>query len=173
LGAGRWDRVGKVAVTGVMFNFVVGGAMIALVYVLNRHALALFLPSTGEAINISVHLNTIVLWSFILFGTSFVLFGVVRATGAVIAPLIMLIVSLWFVRLPFAFLMLNRWHADAIWWSFPFASIVSAALATLYYRYGGWRNVRLGIAEKRPALLPGEAPETAAASIAPTTTPTT
>jgi putative MATE family efflux protein len=174
VGAGRWDRVGKVAITGVTFNFVVGGALIVLVYLLGRHALALFLPSTGAAIDISVHLNAIVLWSFILFGTSFVLFGVVRATGAVMAPLIMLTISLWFVRLPFAYSMLDRWHADAIWWSFPFASIVSAALATLYYRYGGWRNVRLGIAEKRPSTPSGAEVETAtAASIAtPTSTPT-
>jgi putative MATE family efflux protein len=174
VGAGRWDRVGKVAIAGVTFNFVVGGALIVLVYLLGRHALALFLPSTGAAIDISVHLNAIVLWSFILFGTSFVLFGVVRATGAVMAPLIMLIISLWFVRLPFAYSMLDRWHADAIWWSFPFASIVSAALATLYYRYGGWRNVRLGIAEKRPGTPSGAEAETAtAASIAtPTSTPT-
>jgi len=175
VGAGRWDRVGKVATTGVMFNFLVGGALIAVVYALNRHALALFLPSTGAAIDISVHLNTIVLWSFILFGTSFVLFGVVRATGAVMAPLIMLVISLWFVRVPFAFSMLDRWHADAIWWSFPLASVVSVVLASTYYRYGGWRNVRLGIAEVRPAPLPGGEPEAAATApiAAPTTTPTT
>jgi putative MATE family efflux protein len=175
VGAGRWDRVGKVAITGLTFNFVVGGAAIAVVYLLNRHALALFLPSTGAAIDISVHLNAIVLWSFILFGTSFVLFGVVRATGAVMAPLFMLIISLWLVRVPFAFLMLDRWHADAIWWSFPFASIVSAVLASLYYRYGGWRNVRLGIAEKRPAAPSGGDPEAAAAAsmATPTSTPTT
>jgi putative MATE family efflux protein len=175
VGAGRWDRVGKVAVTGITFNFVVGGALIALVYLLDRHALALFLPSTGAAIDIAVHLNAIVLWSFILFGTSFVLFGVVRATGAVMAPLVMLVISLWCVRVPFAFSMLDRWHADAIWWSFPFASVISAVLATLYYRYGGWRNVRLGIAEKRPPAPSGAEPEAASAAsmAAPTTTPTT
>jgi hypothetical protein len=125
-----------------------------------RRALALFLPSTGAAIDISVHLNAIVL------------FGVVRATGAVMAPLCMLIASLWLVRVPFAFLMLERWHADAIRWSFPFSSIVSALLASWYYRYGGWRNVRLGIAEKRAASPPAGDPEIAAATsmAAPTST---
>jgi putative MATE family efflux protein len=151
VGAGRWDRVGKVATTGVLFNLLVGGTMIVLVYLLNRHALALFLPSTGAAIDIAVHLNSIILWSFALFGTSFVLYGVVRATGAVMAPLIMLIISLWVVRVPFAYSMLDRWHADAIWWSFPIASVVSVTLASSYYRFGGWRKVRLGVAEVRPA----------------------
>jgi Na+-driven multidrug efflux pump len=121
VGAGKWDRVGKVATTGVMFNFLVGGALIAVVYLLNRHALALFLPPpvppstsrrTSTPSSLVIH----------LFGTSIVLFGVVRATGAVMAPLIMLVIALWFVRVPFAFSMLDRWHADAIWWSFPLAS---------------------------------------------------
>jgi putative MATE family efflux protein len=155
VGAGRWDRVGKVATTGVLFNLCVGGTMIVLVYALNRHALALFLPSTGAAINIAVHLNSIILWSFVLFGTSFVLFGVVRATGAVMAPLVMLVISMWVVRVPFAYSMLDRWHADAIWWSFPIASVISLAMSSSYYRYGGWRKVRLGVVDARSAPSAG------------------
>jgi putative MATE family efflux protein len=164
VGAGRWDRVGKVATTGVMFNGLVVGTMIGLVYALNRHALALFLPSNGTAIDIAVHLNAIVLWSFILFGTTFVLFGVVRATGAVMAPLIMLVISLWVVRVPFAYSMLDRWHADAIWWSFPIASVISVALSTAYYRHGTWRKARLGVADARPAPGAGSVGATAVAA---------
>jgi putative MATE family efflux protein len=147
VGAGNWDRVGKVATTGVAFNWLIGGILISLCYLLNRHALGLFLPTHGAAIDISVHLNQVIMWSFILFGTSMVLFGVVRATGAVMAPLIMLMISLWFVRVPFAYIMLNRWHADAIWWSFPLASVVSVLLSIGYYRFGGWRKIRMGVAE--------------------------
>ena len=47
VGAGKWDRVGKVAATGVTFNFLIGGALIVLVYLLNRSALGLFLPPTA------------------------------------------------------------------------------------------------------------------------------
>ena len=86
----------------------------------------------------------IVLWSFMFFGMSMVLFGVVRATGAVMAPLIMLVISLWGIRVPFAYWMLDRWQADAIWWSFPLASIDLPRMAAGYYRFGGWRKVRLG-----------------------------
>jgi putative MATE family efflux protein len=177
VGAGRWDRVGKVATTGVLFNLCVGGTMIVLVYALNRHALALFLPSSGAAIDIAVHLNSIILWSFVLFGTSFVLFGVVRSTGAVMAPLIMLVISLWVVRVPFAYSMLDRWHADAIWWSFPIASVFSFTMSSSYYRYGGWRKVRLGVADARPAPSVGGGISSGAAAAAPMaathTTPST
>ena len=151
VGAGKWDRVGKVATTGVIFNFLLGGSLITLVFVFNKHALGLFLPANGAALSLSAHLNAIVIWSFALFGTSIVLFGVVRATGAVIPPLIMLIISLWLIRVPFAFSMLDRWQADAIWWSFPLSSTVSVLMSVAYYRFGGWRKVRLGIAAARAA----------------------
>jgi putative MATE family efflux protein len=155
VGAGKWDRVGKVARTGVMFNFLLGGSLIALIFVFNKHALGLFLPAGGAALGISAHLNAIVIWSFALFGTSIVLFGVVRATGAVMPPLIMLVISLWLIRVPFAYSMLERWQADAIWWSFPLSSAVSMLMSVAYYRFGGWRKVRLGVATARPAPAPG------------------
>jgi Na+-driven multidrug efflux pump len=151
VGAGKWDRVGKVATTGVMFNFLLGGSLITLVFVLNKHALGLFLPANGAALSLSAHLNAIVIWSFALFGTSIVLFGVVRATGAVMPPLIMLVISLWLIRVPFAFSMLDRWQADAIWWSFPLSSTVSMLMSVAYYRFGGWRKARMGVATTRAA----------------------
>jgi putative MATE family efflux protein len=155
VGAGSWDRVGKIAVTGVAFNVVIGGSLIAVILLLNRHALGLFLPADGAALGISAHLNRIVIWSYLFFGTSMVLFGVVRATGAVMPPLVMLIISLWLIRVPFAYSMVERWQADAIWWSFPLASVMSMLMAITYYRYGGWRNVRLGVASARAAPVPG------------------
>jgi Na+-driven multidrug efflux pump len=154
VGAGKWDRVGKVATTGVMFNFLIGGSLISIVYLFNRHALGLFLPANGAALNISAHLNAIVIWSFALFGTSIVLYGVVRATGAVVPPLIMLAISLWLIRVPFAYSMLDRWQGDAIWWSFPLSSTVSMIMSVSYYRFGGWRRARLGLATARAAPVP-------------------
>jgi Na+-driven multidrug efflux pump len=155
VGAGRWDRVGKVAATGVLFNLLIGGSLITIVFVFNQHALSLFLPAHGAALAVSVHLNRIVIWSFLFFGTSIVLFGVVRATGAVIAPLIILIISLWLIRVPFAFSILDRWQTDAIWWSFPISSVISMLMAIAYYRFGGWRKARMGVATRRAAPVPG------------------
>jgi len=155
VGAGKWDRVNRVAGTGVLFNFLLGGFLITLVFFLNRDALSLFLPAQGAALTLSAHLNRIVIWSFLFFGTSIVLFGVVRATGAVMPPLIILVISLWLIRVPFAFSILDRWQADAIWWSFPISSVISMLMAIAYYRFGGWRKVRLGVATRRAASLPG------------------
>ncbi|MBS0591143.1 MAG: MATE family efflux transporter [Proteobacteria bacterium] len=143
VGAKLWARVDKVAMTGIGFNFLLTGSLAVIVYLFNRGALNLFLPAAGGAIEIAQHINHIVVWSFILFGISFVLAGVVRSTGAVIPPLIILVIALWVVRIPFAYAFVHRWGADAVWWSFPLGSAVSMVLSALYYRYGGWRRARM------------------------------
>ena len=96
----RWDRVGATAKTGVAFNFLLTGALIAPLILLDRWTLALFLPEGSQALEIARHLNHISVWSFLFFGVTFVVSGVVRSTGAVIPPLLILVVVFFFV--PFA-----------------------------------------------------------------------
>ena len=143
VGAQRWDRISRITGAGVAYNFLLTGGLVAVVYLFNRGALSIFLPDDGVAIAIAQHLNAIVVWSFLFFGLSFVLFGVVRATGAVMPPLIILAVALWFVRVPFAWLLRDQYGADAVWWSFPLGSLVAVTLAAAYYRWGGWRHASM------------------------------
>src|SRR5262249_44750118 len=88
-------------------------------------------------------INDIAGWSFVLFGIAFVLFGVVRAAGAVTPPLVILLVSLLGVRIGFARLLEPAWGRDAIWWSIPVSMAAPAPLALAYYRWGGWRKARM------------------------------
>ena len=53
-----------------------------------------------QAIAIAKHMHLIVSWSFIFFGIAFVMSSVVRATGAVIPPLLILIAAIWGIRIP-------------------------------------------------------------------------
>jgi putative MATE family efflux protein len=142
VGAARWDRVSRIAGIGVAYSFLVTGALALAIFAFDRYALGLFLTDPA-AIAIGQHLNPIVISSFVLFGVSMVLSGVVRATGAVLPPLAILFTSLWVVRIPFAWAMLPRWQTDAIWWSFPLASVLAAVLSAAYYRFGGWRKARM------------------------------
>jgi putative MATE family efflux protein len=143
VGAQRWDRISRITLAGLGYNLLLTGVLVAIVYLFNRGALGVFLPGDGAAIAIAQHLNAIVVWSFLFFGLTFVLFGVVRSTGAVVPPLIMLTLSLICVRIPFAWLMRDRMGSDAVWWSFPLGSLISVLLAASYYRWGGWRKARL------------------------------
>lgn len=157
VGARRWDRIGKIAASGVGFNLVLTGSLVALLAFFDRPVLSLFLSNDSTAIDIASHINNIASWSFILFGITIVLFATVRATGAVMPPLIILVISVLIVRTGFAYFMRGYIGEEALWWSFPAGSITSLVLAAAYYRFGRWRTMHM-IEEERPAA--GEPPDT-------------
>ena len=143
VGAGRWDRVNATARVGVMFNFLLTGALIIPIILFDRSTLALFLPAESASLELARHLNHIAVWSFMFFGVNFVISGVVRATGAVMPPLVILAIGMWGIRLPFANLLQPALGADAIWWSFPISSLCSMLMIMGYYRWGNWRKAHM------------------------------
>ena len=154
VGAQKWDRVNAIARVGVTFSVVITGSIVLLIELLDTWAFQIFLPSGSGALQIATHLNHIVTWSYIFFGVSMVLFGVVRATGAVMAPLFVLTIALLVVRFPLAEMLINRYQTDAVWWSFPISSALAAVLAILYYKYGGWRSARMAGGPRQGVIAP-------------------
>ena len=140
IGAGRWDRVDRITRAGLATNLALTGVMVAATTVFDRAVLGLFLGAGSPAMPIAEHIQLVAAWGFILFGATLVLFSTVRANGAVLAPLVMLFVSMYPVRLGFAAALLPAWGADALWWSFPVGSAANLVMAVAYYRYGNWRR---------------------------------
>lgn len=143
IGANRWDRVSRITRSGVIFSLVVTTSMVALLAVFDRPLLGLFLASDSPSMAVAEHIQLLATWSFIMFGITFILFGTVRANGAVWPAVIILVVSLIPFRLGVAWLMRPDWGADAIWLSFPSSSAVTLILAAAYHRWGGWRQMRM------------------------------
>ena len=105
IGAGRWDRVGAITRVGLISNIVlITRRVIAALILFDRPVLALFLGSDSPALPIARHIQLIATWNFLLFGVTMVLFATVRANGAACAPLIILAIALYPVRLGFALL---------------------------------------------------------------------
>lgn len=157
VGAKRWDRIGRITASGIGFNLLLTGTLVVLLWLFDRQVLSLFLANDSAAIDTAVHINNLASWSFILFGVTIVLFATVRATGAVMPPLIILVISVLIVRTGFAYALQGSLGAEALWWSFAVGSITSLALAVLYYLFGGWRTLHM-IEQERPAA--GEPPDT-------------
>ena len=158
VGAGRWDRVEATTRTGVLFNFLLTGALIVPIVLFDRDTLALFLPAASAALENARHLNHIAVWSFLFFGVTFVVSGVVRSTGAVVPPLLILGVALWGIRIPFARLLQPGLGADAIWWSFPVSAVSAMLMSLAYYRWGRWRQARMLPADPREVASPAGVP---------------
>jgi putative MATE family efflux protein len=162
IGAGKWERVSAIARSGIVYNLIITGLLVALLAVADRPALALFLGGHSPALPIARHIQLLATWSFLLFGVTMVLFGTVRANGAVIGPLVILTIGLYPVRLGFALGLYPWLGADALWISFPVSSFANMAMAIAFYLHGGWRKGRMHVPISRD-----EAVEEAEANLEP------
>lgn len=147
IGAGHWPRVEKIALRGCTMSLVIASAATALVYALGDLPLRLFIPAGGEVLDTAWRINLIALWGWIALSASMGLFAIMRANGAMLAPMLIFGLTMWVFRVPFALLLRPVLGEAAIWWSFPFGSITSGLLALAWYRWGGWRN--------RPLMMAG------------------
>lgn len=145
IGAGKWDRVGRITQAGLVFNTLTTGGAVILIALFDRPLLGLFLGADSPAMPIAEHITAVATWGFILFGMTMVYFGVVRANGAVIGPLIILAISMYPVRIGFALALEPMLGVDAIWWSFPIGSAANVVLAALYYYRGNWRGQAMAV----------------------------
>jgi Na+-driven multidrug efflux pump len=143
IGAGKWERVSAITRSGIAFALLITGALVVALAVADRPALALFLGGHSPALPIAQHIQLLATWSFLLFGVTLVLFGTVRANGAVVGPLVILFIGLYPMRLGFAFGAYKWLHADALWLSFPVSSFSNMLLALAFYLHGGWRKSRM------------------------------
>ncbi len=161
VGAQRWDRVSRIAWSGVACAAALTAALVGLILLGNRAALAVFLGDHGASLPIAMHINAMVAWSYIPLVAGLVLFSLIRATGTVMVPLAIVFVSFIAIRLPFAYLLEPRLGADSIWWAFPAGAFAWTALSAGYYRWGRWRHARL-LDTRAPAPAPATVPEKAA-----------
>jgi putative MATE family efflux protein len=143
IGAGKWERVSTITRSGIMFALLITGALVVALAVADKPALALFLGGHSPALPIARHIQILATWSFLLFGVTLVLFGTVRANGAVVGPLVILFIGLYPVRLGFALGAYSWLKADALWLSFPVSSFSNMVLALAFYLHGGWRKSRM------------------------------
>jgi putative MATE family efflux protein len=148
IGAGRWDRVGSITRSGIVYTAAITAVLIVLLTVSDRAVLGLFMGVDSPALPIARHIHLLATWNFLLFGVTMVLFGTVRANGAVWGPLIILCVGLVPVRFGFIFASYPSLDADAIWLSFPASSLANLALAVAFYLHGGWKKARMTVDER-------------------------
>jgi len=140
IGAGKWERVGAITRSGLVFNTIITLVVIGAIILFDRPVMALFVGADSPAIPIARHIQLLASWTFVMFGATMVLFSTVRANGATVPPLVILAITLFPIRFGFAFFGQRWFGSDALWLSFPIGSAFSLLFAALYYRHGRWRT---------------------------------
>ena len=148
IGANQWHRVQGITRWGLIFNLMLTGSVIVMLTIFDESILGLFLGSDSDAVPIGRHIQLMATWGFLFFGIAQVLFGTMRANGYVIWPLIVMIISMYPVRLGFAFGLYPMLGEDALWLSFPAGMVATALMGAGLYLYGGWRKGKLLPAEE-------------------------
>jgi putative MATE family efflux protein len=142
IGAGQHQRVSEVTRAGMLSNIAMTGVLAAVIVVASHPLLALFLGSDSPALPIAQHMQYVVTWTFVVMGAAMIMSGTMRSYGVVVMPLIFQTITLYPVRLGFYFGLYPWLKDNALWWSFPVATCVSAMLTWLLYTRGSWRAGR-------------------------------
>ncbi len=140
IGARLTQRLSQITQAGIVANLTLTGFLTAILLLFDRPALVLFLGPDSPAVPLARHIQFLASWGFVLFGITVVLFGTMRAGGAVYQPLIVLGISMYPARLGYYYLMRPYLGADALWTSMPVGSIVAVLLSIMAYRMPGWRR---------------------------------
>lgn len=140
IGANQWHRISGITRWGLVFNLVLTGFIIVVLTIFDETVLGFFLGSDSEAVPIGRHIQLMATWGYLFFGIAQVLFGTMRANGYVIWPLIAMVISMYPVRLGFAFGLYPILGDDALWLSFPAGMVATALMGIALYWYGGWRK---------------------------------
>ena len=142
IGSRSWDRVGRIARVGVLYNLAIMTAIALLVVALARPAVMLFIREP-EAVDFAVTYLRIVALCYPFLGINFVLNGVVRASGAMYQVLVLNIISFWVLRFPLTSLFAGWFGQNGIGLGMGASFIISSGFAYLYFRFGRWREKEL------------------------------
>ncbi len=166
IGAKRLDRLAKIVRSAVTLNYIIGGILITIVYTLGEPILSLFLVDAGT-LHIAYELLKITLWSYLIFGNTSVLSGVMRSSGTVLWPTLLSIIAIWGVEVPVAYL-LSRGPLGlrGVWYAYPIAFICALAFQSAYYFWFWKRREIVSLLPPADAEALGEAAEPAEAAVA-------
>jgi putative MATE family efflux protein len=143
IGAGRWDRIDRIAGNGIAINFLMVGALVLAIGWFQLTLLGLFLPAGSPALMIGAHIGMILNWTHILLGVSTIVTAVVRSNGAVYWPLFILFMTAVVLRFIIGFGGYESWGAEAIWAAFVAHAVVSTFWFLGYYKWGKWREAKI------------------------------
>ncbi|HZV77378.1 MAG TPA: MATE family efflux transporter, partial [Candidatus Babeliales bacterium] len=133
IGARREDKLGSVIRSAVGLNYAIGGILIGLCYVFAWVILGWFITDPNT-LAIAHQLLMITLWSYLIFGNSAVLSGVMRGSGTVLWPTINGIFAIG-VEVLAAYLLMRRIGLDGVWLGYPISYCVVLTLQFCYYEF--------------------------------------
>lgn len=139
IGVNNWQRVKQITRYGLLYNFICMISIGICIVIFAEYGVRMFIHE-AEAVAFATSYLRIMAFCFPFLGINFILNGVVRASGAMYQVLVLNIISFWVLRYPLTYLFSGLYDEMGIALGLGASFIISSVLASLYYRYGGWRK---------------------------------
>jgi len=139
LGARKPERV-KTGLKSTLFMSSGISVFVMFIVILFKKQLMGLFTDDHEVIRIGSEYLVIVSSFYLLFTAMFKVNGVLRGAGDTLIPMFITLISLWVIRIPFAWLFSSKIGESGIWWAIPAGWFVGLLLSYLYYLTGNWRK---------------------------------
>lgn len=138
VGGGDRARLDGIVRTGLVFNLVLTGGLVALIYLAPRAVLGIFITD-GAVLDLAKDLLYIALWSSVPFGLATVFSGAMRAAGVALTPMLLSIFAIVAIELPAAVILSRTIGLQGVWAAYPIVFCAMFVLQMGYY-FLVWRK---------------------------------
>lgn len=132
VGGGDRTRLDRIVRTGLAFNFVLTGGLVALIYLAPRIILGIFIADV-VVLNLAKGLLDIALWSSVPFGLATVFSGAMRAAGVALTPMLLSIFAILAIEVPAAVILSRTIGLQGVWAAYPIVFCAMFVLQMGYY----------------------------------------
>jgi putative MATE family efflux protein len=132
IGGGDRVRLDGIVRTGLAFNLVLTGGLVALIYLVPRAVLGIFITD-GAVLDLAKGLLYIALWSSVPFGLATVFSGAMRAAGVALTPMLLSIFAIVAIELPAAIVLSRTIGLEGVWAAYPIVFCAMFVLQMGYY----------------------------------------
>lgn len=139
LGAGQSERVKKGVWAALKMAWAISFTVMVIVFFFGEQLIQLF-NNDPEVIRQGKEYLVIVSSFYVVFASMFIMHGTLRGAGDTMIPMFITLISLWLIRIPFAWLLSQRYGEAGIWWSIPSGWILGLIATWIYYRTGRWKR---------------------------------
>ena len=138
IGANKPERIRTGLIATIKMSGIVT-IVTTLIIVLGGHIIMSMFTNDSEVIRIGDQYLTIVSIFYITFTLMFIYSGITRGAGDTLWPMIITVISLWLIRIPFAWYFSGKFGSQGIWWSIPAGWTFGMIMSYLYYKTGRWK----------------------------------
>lgn len=139
VGAGKPERIKLGTRASLVLSICTSIIICVIIYPLSGVIMRMF-GSNPNVISSGVSYLHQVLPFYSLLAINFIYCSVLRGAGESIVPMIASFVSLWFARIPVAYLFAHFFGRDYIYYSYAVGWVLGVIIAYGYYKTGKWKK---------------------------------